>query len=50
VRVFDARNGTIKKTLVGHEAAVNCMAIVDDKLFTGSTDATLRIWDIKDLR
>ncbi len=34
----------------GHEGAINCMTVVDDKLYTGSSDGTLRVWDAKDIR
>ena len=49
VRAFDAKSGTIKRSFVGHEAAVNCMTLTGGKLYTGSSDGTLRIWDAKDV-
>ena len=49
VRAFDAKSGSIKRQFVGHEAAVNCMMITGGKLYTGSSDGTLRIWDAKDV-
>ena len=49
VRAFDAKSGTIKRSFVGHEAAVNCMTLTSGKLYTGSSDGTLRIWDAKDV-
>ena len=42
VRAFDAKSGALKRQFVGHEAAVNCMAITGGKLYTGSSDGTLR--------
>merc|ERR1711990_1357863 len=49
VRAFDAKSGSIKRSFVGHEAAVNCMTLTSGKLYTGSSDGTLRIWDAKDV-
>ena len=49
VRAFDAKSGAIKRSFVGHEAAVNCMTLTSGKLYTGSSDGTLRIWDAKDV-
>ena len=49
VRAFDAKSGAIKRSFVGHEAAVNCMTLTGGKLYTGSSDGTLRIWDAKDV-
>ena len=49
VRAFDAKSGSLKRQFVGHEAAVNCMTITGGKLYTGSSDGTLRIWDAKDV-
>merc|ERR1719510_2378278 len=49
VRAFDAKSGTIKRSFVGHEAAVNCMTLTSGKLYTGSSDGTLRVWDAKDV-
>ena len=41
-RAFDAKSGHIKRQFVGHEAAVNCLVITQTKLYTGSSDGTLR--------
>ena len=49
IRAFDAKSGSLKRQFVGHEAAVNCMTITGGKLYTGSSDGTLRIWDAKDV-
>lgn len=48
-RAFDAKSGALKRSFVGHEAAVNCMMITEGKLFTGSSDGTLRVWNAKDV-
>ena len=48
-RAYDAKSGTLKRSYIGHEAAVNCMVINEGKLYTGSSDGTLRIWDAKDV-
>merc|ERR1719151_3644 len=43
------KSGALKRSFVGHEAAVNCMMITEGKLFTGSSDGTLRVWNAKDV-
>ncbi|CAI9739471.1 repeat-containing 86-like isoform X2 [Octopus vulgaris] len=48
-RAFDAKSGALKRTFRGHETAVHTMQIVDNKLFTGSFDGTLNIWNIKNV-
>merc|ERR1712226_558562 len=48
-RAFDAKSGALKRSFVGHEAAVNCMMITEGKLYTGSSDGTLRVWNAKDV-
>ena len=42
-RAYDAKSGTLKRSFVGHEAAVNCLVINEGKLYTGSSDGTLRL-------
>ena len=34
--------GTLKRSFIGHEAAVNCLVLNEGKLYTGSSDGTLR--------
>merc|ERR1719151_587880 len=43
------KSGALKRSFVGHEAAVNCMMITEGKLYTGSSDGTLRVWNAKDV-
>lgn len=31
-------------TLVGHEAAVSCLALGEDKIVSGSDDNDIKIW------
>ena len=44
-RAFDAKSGSLKRSFVGHEAAVNCLVLTEGKLYTGSSDGTLRSAD-----
>lgn len=48
-RAYDAKSATLKRIFQGHEGAINCLACVDDKLYTGSSDSTMRVWDAKDI-
>ena len=48
-RAYDAKSATLKRIFQGHEGAINCMIVVDEKLFTGSSDGTMRVWDGKDI-
>merc|ERR1712127_927605 len=48
-RAYDAKSGSLKRSFIGHEAAVNCLVVTEGKLYTGSSDGTLRIWDAKDV-
>ena len=49
-RAYDAKSATLKRFYQGHEGAINCLTVVDDKLYTGSSDGTMRVWDAKDIR
>ena len=49
-RAFDAKSGTLKRIFKGHEGAITCLTIVDDKLYTGSFDCTLKTWDLKNIQ
>ena len=42
VRAYDAKSGTLRRHYTGHEGAVNCVVVARDKIFTGSSDSTLR--------
>ena len=35
------------QTLSGHQGAIECVKIVDDKIISGSRDNTLKIWDLQ---
>lgn len=48
-RAYDAKSATLKRLFQGHEGAINCLVCVDDKLYTGSSDGTMRVWDAKDI-
>ena len=50
VRAYEAKSAVLKRTYTGHEGAVNCLMIVRDKIFSGSSDCTMRVWDASDIR
>ena len=46
ISVHDTANGELRGCLVGHETGVWAMQYVDDILISGSTDSTVRIWNL----
>ena len=48
-RAYDARSGVLKAQYKGHNQAISCMKVANDKLYTGSYDKTMKVWDIKDV-
>ena len=49
IRAYDAKSGQLKRIFTAHEGAVNTLTIVGDKLYSGASDATMRVWDCKDI-
>ncbi|XP_022236094.1 WD repeat-containing protein 86-like [Limulus polyphemus] len=43
--MFEAKSGTLKRTFRGHIHAIMCMEVIKGKMFTGSYDGTIRVWD-----
>ncbi|CAP69043.1 uncharacterized protein PODANS_7_10000 [Podospora anserina S mat+] len=50
LRVWDIRNGTLIKLLVGHQASVRCLEIKGDIVVSGSYDTTAKVWSISEGR
>ncbi|XP_053330391.1 zinc finger protein 106-like [Spea bombifrons] len=46
IRVRDARNGLLLRTLEGHTKSVRCMTVVKDIVFSGSSDQTVHAHNI----
>ncbi|XP_071524108.1 WD repeat-containing protein 86-like [Panulirus ornatus] len=48
-RGFEAKTGTLMKVFATKdpEVVINCLAICNNTMFTGSRDGKLRVWDIK---
>ncbi|XP_064646056.1 WD repeat-containing protein 86-like isoform X2 [Lineus longissimus] len=49
-RCHDAKSGALKRKFNGHELSVNCQQIVEERLFTGSHDCSLRVWDMSGIK
>lgn len=45
IRVWDYRMMRVLNELAGHTGSVRCLALEDDRLLSGSTDGTVRLWD-----
>ncbi|KAI9810018.1 MAG: Mitochondrial fission protein [Phylliscum demangeonii] len=46
VRVWDLNAGRCIGMLEGHHASVRCLQVEDNLVATGSTDASIRLWDL----
>ncbi|KAJ2259977.1 SCF ubiquitin ligase complex subunit cdc4 [Coemansia sp. RSA 376] len=46
--VFELATGTMVRRLVGHEGGVWALAVVGNTVVSGSTDRTVRVWDLED--
>jgi len=44
LQVWAREEGSCTATLVGHQAAVSCLALGEDKIVSGSDDQTIKIW------
>ncbi|XP_050730616.1 WD repeat-containing protein 86-like [Eriocheir sinensis] len=49
-RALDPATQSLVAVFSGHRIAVTCMAICGSRLYTGSTDTTLMVWDLPKLR
>ena len=50
IKVWDLKAGKEIRTLNGHRGAVRCLALSPDgkRLYSGSLDNTIRVWDLED--
>jgi WD40 repeat protein len=46
IGIWDRDSGRLVRKRCGHEAAILSISVSDDKLFSGSKDKTLRVWDL----
>jgi len=49
VKVWDTRMMRCLNELPGHSGSVRCLAFLDSRLLSGSTDGTVRLWDFDSL-
>lgn len=49
-QVWDLATLTLVRTLTGHTDAVRALAVAGDRLFSGSYDSTVRVWDISSMQ
>lgn len=43
-KVWSREEGRCMATLVGHQAAVSCLALGEDKIVSGSDDCDIKVW------
>ncbi|XP_042221985.1 WD repeat-containing protein 86-like isoform X2 [Homarus americanus] len=44
-RAYDAKSGSMKRDYRGHTDSINCLTVAGNKLYTASSDGSLRVWD-----
>jgi F-box and WD-40 domain protein CDC4 len=50
IHIYDIATGRLKKRLEGHMSGIWAMQLRQNVLVTGSTDSTVRIWDLQALQ
>ena len=50
MRAYDAKTGHLLRYYTEHEGGINAITIANDKIYSGSSDSTLRVWDARDIR
>ena len=48
-RAYNAMSAKLLKQYIGHQSSINCIIATGSKLYTGSTDGTMRVWDAYEL-
>ena len=46
IHIYDTNTGRLRKKLLGHEGGVWALQYYNDSLVSGSTDRTVRVWDM----
>ncbi|KAI8809171.1 WD40-repeat-containing domain protein [Cladochytrium replicatum] len=46
IHIYDTRTGRLRRKLIGHEGGIWALQYSDSTLVSGSTDRTVRVWDM----
>ena len=49
IQAYEKKNGRLMRVFEGHNARINDIITVGDKMFSGSTDQKLKVWNIKNI-
>lgn len=50
IKIFDTSSMKLIHQCIAHHDAVTSISMVDFKLFTGSHDGSLRVWDLRNMK
>jgi WD40 repeat protein len=47
IRIWNARTGDCTHIMKEHDQAVSCLAVWNNRLYSGSWDKTIRVWNLE---